>query len=476
MKKYDVVVIGGGSGGYTAAIRCAQLGLKTVLIEKDKNKKGQTLLGGTCLNVGCIPSKSLLESSAFFAKIKNESSAFGIKTTGLQIDVAAMQKRKNSIVDKLTSGIAMLLKSHDIEIINAKAKLLSNKRVLLDYSDNYSTKISAHSIIIATGSHPMELNCAKIDNEFIVNSTAALSWNSVPKNLGIIGAGAVGLEIGSIWARLGAKVTIFEALDFLSFTDTDVQRTALSMLRKQGLNIHLKTLVQEAKVENSQVTVVFQEDKKQVQKLVFDKLLVAAGRVPNSSDITSKDSQLVFDEGGYIHINEERGGTSIPGVYAIGDIVRGSALAHKASAEGIAVAERLAGIKTNINYNAIASVIYTEPEIAQVGKTSQQLKAEGINFKAGKFPFIANGRALAANTGHGFIKILSDVKTDQILGVHIIGQHSSEIIHLGVVAIEFEATCEDFLQVCMAHPSLSEAFNEAILDTKNIAINILRKL
>jgi len=472
-QKFDVVVIGAGPGGYVAAIKAAQLGLKTACIEKYQGKDGKTALGGTCLNVGCIPSKALLDSSWKYHEAESAFKTHGIEAKGLSIDVPAMIGRKAQIVKNLTGGIAGLFKANGVTLVEGHGKLLSGKRVEVTNGDS-SQVLEAEHVIIAAGSAPVEIPPAPVDQEVIVDSTGALEFQSVPKKLGVIGAGVIGLELGSVWARLGAEVTVIEALDkFLPAADEAVAKEAQKVLTKQGLNIRLGARVTGTSVKKKQVTVNF-TDASGEQAEVFDKLIVAVGRRPVTANLLAADSGVTLDERGFIFVDEQCR-TSVPGVYAIGDVVRGAMLAHKASEEGVMVAERIAGHKAQMNYDLIPSVIYTHPEIAWVGKTEQQLKAEGVAVNVGSFPFAASGRAMAAGENAGFVKIIADAATDRVLGVHVIGPSAAELVQQGAIAMEFGSSAEDLGLMVFSHPTLSEALHEAALAVNGGAIHIANR-
>ena len=461
MADYKVIVIGAGPAGYVAAIRCAQLGMKTACVDKWAN------LGGTCLNVGCIPSKALLDSSHHYYFMQQEAKEHGIKSEGLTIDIAAMQARKNKIVKMLTGGIGGLFKKNKVVSLEGTARLISNTEVEIVANDGSIETISADNIIIASGSVPTKIPVTPIDNEFIVDSTGALAFDAVPQRLGVIGAGAIGLELGSVWSRLGSQVTIFEALDeFLSVADRNIASAALKELKKQGLDIKLATQVTSATVANNEVTINYQGD----QQLLVDKLIVAVGRKPYTDKLGVADIGIEMDERGFIKVDANRQ-TSVAGIYAIGDVIGGPMLAHKGSEEGVMVAERLVGQKTEMHYDTVPWVIYTHPEIAWVGKTEQQLKAENIEYKVGQFPFMASGRARAHGNTSGMIRIMADSQTDRILGVHIFGISASELIAEAVLAMEFEASAEDLARTIHAHPTLSEAMHEAALDVDGRVIH-----
>lgn len=472
MKEFDVVVIGGGPGGYVAAIRAAQLGLSTACVERWIGEDGNPALGGTCLNVGCIPSKALLDSSHHVSFLKHEAKQHGINSSGVTIDVHKMIKRKSGIVQTLTQGIAGLFKKNKIEWLQGSGKLTADKQIEITPLDSEKEpfRVLAKNIIIATGSVPFNIPPAPVDNELIVDSTGALNFTDVPRKLGIIGAGVIGLELGSVWSRLGSEVVIFEALDeFLPSVDRQIAASAEKILIKQGLDIKLGTRVTGTGSNNREVTVIFEENNEKEQ-LTFNKLIVAVGRKPNTDGLGHEESGLELDDRGYI-IVDDHCQTNLENVYAVGDVVRGPMLAHKASEEGVAVAERIAGKPGHMNYNTIPWVIYTWPEIAWVGKTEQTLKQEGIDFRSGSFPFLASGRARALGTTEGMVKVLSDQKTDRILGVHILGPAASELISEAVVTMEFEGSAEDLARTIHAHPTLTEAVHEAALALDDRAIH-----
>ncbi|HEJ1203710.1 TPA: dihydrolipoyl dehydrogenase [Pseudomonas aeruginosa] len=473
-QKFDVVVIGAGPGGYVAAIRAAQLGLKTACIEKYIGKEGKVALGGTCLNVGCIPSKALLDSSYKYHEAKEAFKVHGIEAKGVTIDVPAMVARKANIVKNLTGGIATLFKANGVASFEGHGKLLANKQVEVTGLDGKTQVLEAENVIIASGSRPVEIPPAPLTDDIIVDSTGALEFQAVPKKLGVIGAGVIGLELGSVWARLGAEVTVLEALDkFLPAADEQIAKEALKVLTKQGLNIRLGARVTASEVKKKQVTVTF-TDANGEQKETFDKLIVAVGRRPVTTDLLAADSGVTLDERGFIYVDDHCK-TSVPGVFAIGDVVRGAMLAHKASEEGVMVAERIAGHKAQMNYDLIPSVIYTHPEIAWVGKTEQTLKAEGVEVNVGTFPFAASGRAMAANDTTGLVKVIADAKTDRVLGVHVIGPSAAELVQQGAIGMEFGTSAEDLGMMVFSHPTLSEALHEAALAVNGHAIHIANR-
>ena len=469
---YDVVVIGSGPAGYVAAIRASQLGLKTLCIEELIDDSGKPSLGGTCLNVGCIPSKALLDSSHRYHEANKKLSEHGININSVKLDVAAMMKRKDAIVEKLTGGISGLFSANKVESMMGRGSVISQNLVKVTQSDGSSEEVEAKNIVIATGSSPIEIPAAKFGKK-IVDSTGALSFDEVPKSIGIVGAGIIGLELGSVWSRLGSKVTVIEALDtFLPMTDPDISKETFKEFKDQGLDIKLNSTLTSSKELKNSVKVIYEQDKNEVED-EFDKLIVAVGRKPNSSEILSKDLNIKIDKG-FIEVNEHCQ-TSIKNIWAIGDVVRGPMLAHKGSEEGIMVAERIAEKHAEVNYDLVPSVIYSHPEIAWVGKNETELKDENIEYKIGKFPFAASGRALAVDQSTGFVKVLSDVKTDTILGVHVFGPAAAEIVQQALISMEFGASSEDIALTMFSHPTVSEAFHEAALASNNQAIHIGNK-
>ncbi|MEQ8289469.1 MAG: dihydrolipoyl dehydrogenase [Gammaproteobacteria bacterium] len=474
MDKYDVVVIGAGPGGYVAAIRCAQLGLKTACVESWINDDGKPALGGTCLNVGCIPSKALLDSSHQYHHIKHEAAEHGINVSGAAIDVNKMVARKAKIVKILTQGITGLFRKNKVDWLKGHAKLLSNYQVEITPvhdSHDKTTTVEAGHIIIATGSVPTKIPPAQPDGKLIVDSTGALKFNEVPKRLGVIGSGVIGLELGSVWNRLGSEVVILEALPtFLASVDRQIADEAEKTLRQQGLDIRLGARVTGTGTNNREVKVSY-EDESGKQQLVVDKLIVAVGRSPNTRGLGAEEAGLELDERGFIKVDAHCK-TSLENVYAVGDVVRGPMLAHKASEEGVAIAERIAGKPGHMNYATIPWVIYTWPEIAWVGKSEEELQQQGIEYRSGSFPFMANGRARAMAETTGMVKILSDAKTDRLLGIHIFGPTASEMIAEAVVTMEFDGSAEDLARTIHAHPTLSEALHEAALGVDGRTIHI----
>ncbi|MBE0485133.1 dihydrolipoyl dehydrogenase [Marinobacter sp.] len=473
--KYDVIVIGAGPGGYVAAIKAAQLGLKTACVESWLSEDGKsTVLGGTCLNVGCIPSKALLEISHKFEEASHDYEKQGIIAKDVTIDLAKMMERKSGIVSQLTGGIGGLFKANGVTSIQGHGKLLAGRKVEVTDKDGKTKTYEAENVILASGSKPIEIPPAPFDGEYIVDSEGALSFTEVPKRLGIIGAGVIGLELGSVWARLGSEVTILEAQSsFLPAVDQQIAKDALKQFQKQGLNIILGGRMTGAEVKRKLVNVSY-EDSKGKQEAKFDKLIVAVGRRPYTDGLLSEDSGVKLDERGFIFVDDHCK-TEAPGVWAVGDVVRGPMLAHKASEEGVMVAERIAGHKPQVNYDCIPNVIYTAPEIAWVGKTEEELKSEGEEYNVGVFPFAANGRAMAANSASGMVKIIADAKTDRILGFHVIGPQGSEVVAQGVIAMEFGSSAEDLALTCFAHPTLSESVHEAALAVAGGAIHVANR-
>lgn len=473
-KEYDVVVIGSGPAGYVAAIRCAQLGLSTAIVEKWRNSNKETVHGGTCLNVGCIPSKALLDSSYKYFEAKEHSDVHGIKLQNVKIDVPAMIARKDKVVSQLTQGVKGLFTANKIDDIAGAGKVVSKNKVKVISHDGEEQELTAKHIIIAAGSVPINIPSAPIDQETIVDSTGALEFKEVPKRLGVIGAGIIGLELGSVWARLGSEVVVLEALeDFLPAVDKQIAKETLKILEKQGLEIKLGARVTDTKLgkgAKKTVTIDF-SDTQGDQKAEFDKLIVAVGRRPFTDDLLEVSAGVELDERGFIKVNDQCE-TNVPGVHAVGDVVRGPMLAHKAMEEGIMVAERIADKKMQVNYDLIPSVIYTHPEIAWIGKNEEELKASGIDYNIGVFPFAASGRALAANDSDGLIKLLADTQTDRILGCHIIGASAADLLQQIVIAMEFSASAEDIGLTMFSHPSLSEGVHEAALAVNGHAIHI----
>ncbi len=469
-RQIDVVVIGAGPAGYIAAIRAAQHGLSVACIDEWTNKDGKNAFGGTCLNAGCIPSKALLESSELFHRAQHEFKKHGITTGDVGMDIATMQKRRASIVRQLTGGIAGLLKANKIDGLVGHGKLLAGKKVEFTPVNGDVEIIDASHVILASGSIPIELPVAKYDGDKIVDSWDALEFDAVPKRMGVIGAGVIGLEIGSVWARLGAQVTVIEAMDdFLFIADRDVARSAAKEFKKQGLDIRLGAKVTGAKSGKNGVSVTY-EDKEGTQSLEFDQLVVAVGRRPFTDSLMAEDSGIQLDDRGFIVVDDECR-TRVKGVFAIGDCVRGPMLAHKGSEEGVMAADLIAGEISEVNYDVVPSVIYTAPEIAWVGKTEQQVKESGRAYKTGSFPFAASGRAKAMEQTIGMVKIIAAADDDEILGVHIVGPMAGELIAEAVLAMEFSASTEDLQRTIHAHPSLAEAIHEAALAVDKRALN-----
>jgi len=434
--KFDVIVIGAGPAGYHAAIRAAQLGLKTACIDKWINKQGKPAFGGTCLNVGCIPSKALLDASHKYSQAKNEFDEIGIKISGLKIDVPTMIARKDKVVENLTKGVAGLLKSNGVTTFEGSARLNAGRKVEVTTHDGTVEMLEADNIIIATGSNPVAIPPCPLTPNLIVDSSGALEFTAVPKRLGVIGAGVIGLELGSVWLRLGAEVIVLEALEeFLPMADQQVSKDSAKLFKQQGMDVRLGARVTGTSIKGKKVTVTYADAEGEKQE-VFDQLIVAVGRRPFTENLLAADSGVILDERGFIHVNDLCS-TDAPGIFAVGDVVRGPMLAHKGMEEGVMVAERIAGHKPMVNYDCVPSVIYTHPEIAWVGKTEQELKASGDDYNVGMFPLAVSGRAQASNDTAGMIKVLADAATDRILGVHMIGGHASEMISEAVIAMEF---------------------------------------
>ena len=467
---YDVIVIGSGPAGYVAAIRASQLGLKTACIEKSFDADGNSQLGGTCLNVGCIPSKALLDSSHRYSDATNHFSNHGIEVSKPKLDIAKMMERKNKIVTQLTAGVTGLFKANKVTQILGHAKIIDSTHIEVTSKDGSQT-LETKNIVIATGSSPINISVAEVNNKNIVDSTGALEFDSVPKKLGIIGAGVIGLELGSVWSRLGSEVTVLEAMDeFLPMADKRIAKDVLKEFNKQGLNINLGCKVTSALSNKKDITVTY-ENNGTTTELKVDKLIVAVGRRPNTENLLDKNCGLSIDEKGFIPVNDFCE-TNVQNIWAVGDVVRGPMLAHKASEEGIMVVERIAGKHAEMEYDLVPSVIYTHPEVAWVGQTEEDLSAAGIEFKTGSFPLAASGRALASGESTGFIKVIADKKTDTILGVHAFGPSAADIVQQGVVAMEFGASAEDLGLTIFSHPTVSEALHEAALAVNGQAIHI----
>ena len=472
--EFDVVIIGAGPGGYIAAIRAAQNGLKVACIDEWKNRDGSNAFGGTCLNAGCIPSKALLESSELYHRAQHEFATHGIGVKNVDLNLEQMHKRKAGIVQQLTGGIAALFKANKVQGLVGHGKLLAGKRVEFTGSDGKSQVLQAKHVILATGSTPIELGSAPFDGERIVDSWGALDFDTVPQTLGVIGAGVIGLELGSVWHRLGSSVTIIEAMDdFLYMADRQLAKDAQRAFKKQGLEIRLGARLTAAKASKTGVAVTY-EDKQGSHDLQVDKLIIAVGRKPFTEELFASDAGIEKDERGFIKVDHECR-TGVAGVYAIGDCVRGPMLAHKASEEGVMVADLIAGEIGEVNYKTIPSVIYTAPEIAWVGQTEEQVKESGRPYKTGTFPFAASGRAKAMEQTAGMVKIISSSEDDEVLGVHIMGPMAGELISEAVLAMEFTASTEDIQRTIHAHPSLAEALHEAALAVDNKALNAINR-
>ena len=471
---YDVVVIGGGPAGYPAAIRAAQNKLSVACIDEWKNREGLAVFGGTCLNAGCIPSKALLESTELYHRLREEFAVHGIHTTGASFDVAQMQKRKAGIVKASTQGILALFKASGVTALQGHGKLLPGKRVQFTAHDGASHELAARNVVLASGSTPTELPFAPFDGKMILDSWCALDLEAVPKRLGVIGAGVIGLELGSVWRRLGSEVVVLEALpEFLSLVDQQVAKDALRYFKKQGLDIRLGAKLTAATIADGAVKVNY-TDAKGEQTLTVDKLVVSIGRRPFTRDLLAPGTGVTLDERGFIKVDQECR-TGIEGVWAVGDCVRGPMLAHKGKEEGVMVADLIAGKFAEVNYKAIPSVIYTAPEIAWVGLTEEQVKASGRAYKVGVFPFLASGRARAMEQTQGFAKLIAAQNDDEILGVHIIGPLAGELIAEAVLAMEFSASSEDLQRTMHAHPTLSEALHEAALAADKRAIDFVNR-
>jgi dihydrolipoamide dehydrogenase len=454
-ERFDLVVIGAGPGGYVASIRAAQLGLKVACVEK------RPALGGTCLNVGCIPSKALLDSSELYALARARFGVHGIKADNLELDLKAMMARKDAVVKGLTDGVAFLFKKNKVTHLTGVARLAGAGKVLVKGGQGKSDTYEARAVLLATGSEPASLPALPFDGSAIVSSTEALAFDRVPTHLIVVGGGYIGLELGSVWARLGAKVTVIEFLPaILPLNDGEVARLLHKLLARQGLTFHLDTKVTSASTQGGEVIV---NAAARGENVLFqgDKVLVAVGRRPLTGGLGLEEAGVALEEKSGRVVVDEHYQTSVPGVYAIGDLIAGPMLAHKAMEEGVACAEHLAGKKVHVNYQAIPSVIYTWPEVAAVGLTEEQVKEQGREYRVGKFPFAANGRARCLDEAEGLVKVIADAKTDRVLGVHIIGPRASELIAEAVLALEYAASAEDIARTCHAHPTLSEAVAEA---------------
>ena len=471
---FDVVVIGGGPAGYPAAIRAAQNKLSVACIDEWKNLDGTLAFGGTCLNAGCIPSKALLESSELLHRAQHEFAAHGIKAPGVSVDVAQMQKRKAGIVKTMTQGILALFKAAGVTPLQGHGKLLPGRKVEFTAADGTRRELTAKSVILASGSTPMELKSAPFDGKRIIDSWGALEIDAVPKKLGVIGGGVIGLELGSVWRRLGAEVVVLEALpDFLAVADQQLAKEALRHFKKQGLDVRLGAKVTSAKVSGDSVDVTYTDGKGE-QSLTVDKLVVSIGRRPFTKDLLADGTGVQLDERGFIKVDDDCR-TTAEGIWAVGDAVRGPMLAHKGKEEGVSVADRIAGKYAHVNYKTVPSVIYTAPEIAWVGQTEEQVKASGRPYKVGVFPFLASGRARAMEQAQGFAKLIAAQDDDEILGVHVIGPMAGELIAEAVLAMEYSASSEDLQRTIHAHPTLSEAIHEAALAADKRAIDSINK-
>ena len=471
---FDVIVIGSGPAGYVCAIRCAQLGLSTAVVEQNVNEQAQPLLGGTCLNVGCIPSKALLDSSHRYAEAAGHLSDHGIGVKGVSLDVAGMMARKEKIVSQLTGGVSGLLKANGVTVITGSAVLLAGRQVEVTDASGEKSTHTADNIVLAAGSEPAAIPPAPVDGDRVVDSTGALCFEAVPERLGVIGAGVIGLELGSVWARLGADVVMLEAMDqFLPNMDEQIAAESAKIFAKQGLDIRLGARVTDVAVNGDNVSVAYTQGDSS-ETLEFDRLIVAVGRTPRTEKLFAADSGVTVDERGFVFVNDYCA-TEAPGVWAVGDIVRGPMLAHKGSEEGVMVAERIHGKAAQLNYDVIPSIIYTHPEVAAVGKTEQDLKAEGVEYKAGSFPFAAIGRAMASGETEGLVKILSDADSDQILGAHVVGPSAADLVQQIVIAIEMAASTEDLQLMVFGHPTMSEAVHEAALSVDGRAIHMVNR-
>ncbi|MFL6659958.1 MAG: dihydrolipoyl dehydrogenase [Massilia sp.] len=472
-KQFDVVVIGAGPGGYIAAIRAAQLGFSVACIDEWVNAKGGPAPGGTCTNVGCIPSKALLQSSEHFEHAGHAFKEHGIDVAGLSLNLPQMLKRKDVVVKQNNEGILFLFKKNKVSFFHGRGAFAgaADGQYSISVTGAAPETILAKHVVVATGSSARELPGAPFDEKLILSNAGALTIDAVPAKLGVIGAGVIGLEMGSVWRRLGSEVTVLEGLPtFLGAVDEQIAKEANKLFTKQGLAINLGVKISKVTAGKNNVTVDYADAKGETQKAVFDKLIISIGRVPNTVGLNAEAVGLKLDERGFVAVDDDCK-TSLPNVWAVGDVVRGPMLAHKAEEEGVAVAERIAGQHGHTNFNTIPWVIYTSPEIAWVGQTEQQLKAAGVAYKAGTFPFMANGRARALGDTSGMVKFLADATTDEILGVHIVGPMASELISEAVVAMEFRASSEDIARICHAHPSLSEATKEAALAVDKRSLN-----
>jgi dihydrolipoamide dehydrogenase len=471
---YDVVVIGAGPAGYPAAIRAGQNKLKVACVDEWQNTDGSYAFGGTCLNAGCIPSKALLESSELFQRAKDEFAIHGIQIGALTLDLGAMQKRRASVVKTMTNGINALFKSNGVVGIQGHGRLLPGNKVLVNAADGSEKTLEAKNVVLASGSTPIRLKSVPHDGKYIVDSWNALEFDAVPKRLGVIGAGVIGLELGSVWRRLGSEVVVLEALEqFLPMVDQTIAKEAQRHFKKQGLDIKLGAKVSSAAVSGDAVDVIY-TDAQGEHTLQVDKLIVAVGRRPFTQELLADGTGVQLDERGFIKVDEQCR-TSAPNVWAIGDVVRGPMLAHKGKEEGVMVADLIAGHYGHVNYEVIPSVIYTQPEIAWVGQTEEQVKASGRPYKTGTFPFAASGRARAMEAGAGMAKIVSAKDDDEVLGIHVIGPMAGELIAEAVLAMEYSASTEDIQRTIHAHPTLSEAIHEAALAVDKKAIDAINR-
>ncbi|MDD2724785.1 MAG: dihydrolipoyl dehydrogenase [Methylovulum sp.] len=470
---YDVIVVGAGPAGYSSAIRCAQLGLKTACIDNWRNKQGQRILGGAHLNSGCVASITLLESAKLYHSLNHDLKKQGIHAENISVDIAALIDHKDKVIDALGHRITELFKHHKIDSIHATAQLSNARQIRISPVDGSEASfVEAKHIVLATGSSPTQLPYAKVDNDTIIDSFAALNMTTLPKKLAIIGAGVIGLELASIWSRLGCETILLEAQEtFLSLPDQQISREAYRIYSQQGLDLRLGARVTSAKKAGKKVVVEYQ-DQEGLHNLRVDKLIVASGRKPNTENLAAPEANLLLDENGYVHVDENCR-TNLPGVYAIGDLnLLGPMLAHKGIEEGVFVAEQIAGRHASIHYDTLPSVIYTDPEIAWVGQTEQALRAMGEPIKIGVFPFNATARAHTCGKAEGMVKLIAHADNDMLLGVHIIGTHASELIAEAVLAMEFSASSEDFARTIHAHPTRSEAFHEAALAIKKKPLHV----
>ena len=476
--EFDVIVIGAGPAGYHAAIRAAQLGFSTACINKMQDKAGEPVMGGTCLNWGCIPSKALLDASHKFHEAQHQFADLGIKVTGVSADVPRMIARKDEVVKGLTGGVSALFQGNGVTVLPGTGRLHANCQVAYQPFTGEEQMLQGKHVILAPGSVPVEIPPAPLTDDVVVDSTGALEFTDAPARLGVIGAGVIGLELGSVWNRLGSEVVVLEALDeFLPMADQRVSRDAQRIMKGQGLDIRLGARVTATEVRGrgkKRTVMVTYQDKDAEHQLEFDRLIVAVGRRPYTEGLLAADAGVNLDERGFLYVNDLCQ-TDAPNVYAVGDVVRGPMLAHKGMEEGVMVAERIAGHKPLVNYETVPSVIYTHPEIAWVGRTEQELKAAGENYRVGTFPFAANGRALAANETEGMVKLIADAETDRILGVHVLGAQASEIVAQAVISMEFDASAEDLGLIMFAHPTLSEGVHEAALGASGHAIHMVNR-